>query len=216
MRERLRSLPVFDTGNLPVFDPAAAPTDPIELFTHWLDDAVNAAVPAPHAAVLATASADGQVSARTLILKDLHQDGWYFATQSESPKGQDLAQNPHAAMTFFWPALGRQVRIQGDVEHLPAEAGAEDFRARPPGSRAAALVGRQSEPLASRQEYWDAFAAALAKVEADPSLFAPGWAAYLLRPQFVEFWQATADEGQIRLRYSASGSSGWASGLLWP
>lgn len=215
MRERLRSLPVFDTGNLPEFDPAAAPTDPVELFTDWLDDAVAAAAPAPHAAVLATAGADGQVSARTLILKDLRPDGWYFATQSDSPKGQELAQNPHAAMTFFWPALGRQVRIEGGVERLPTEAGAEDFRARPPGSRAAALVGHQSEPLGCRQEYWDAFVAALAEVEADPTVSAPGWAVYRLRPRLAEFWQATADQGQTRLRYTTS-DDGWASGLLWP
>lgn len=215
MREWLRSLPVFDTGTLPVFDPAAAPTDPVELFTDWLHDAVTVAVPAAHAAVLSTATGGGQVSARTLILKDLRPDGWYFAAHSDSPKGQELAQNSRAAMTFFWPALGRQVRVQGDVVQLPAEAGAQDFKARPPGSRAAALVGNQSEPLASRQEYWDAFAAALARVEADPQVSAPSWSAYRLGPHWVEFWQATADQGQIRLRYTAADGE-WSRGLLWP
>ena len=215
MRPWLRSLPVFDSEDLPEFDPAAAPASPIELFTSWLQAVAAIGTPAPHAANLATAGFEGEVSARTLILKDLDERGWYFATQSTSPKGQDLEQNPQAALTFFWPAQGRQVRIQGRVEQLPAPAGADDFLDRPDPSRAAALVGHQSEPLASRQQYWDAFAEALAQVRADPHLVAPQWGAYLLRPRWVEFWAATADRGQIRLRYTADDDA-WSRSLRWP
>lgn len=215
MRPWLRSLPVFDPEQLPEFDPAAAPASPIELFTGWLRSAAATGVPAPHAAVLATADPAGRAASRTLILKDLDARGWYFATQSTSPKGQDLAQNPQAALTFFWPRQGRQVRIQGLAEQLPAQAGAEDFLDRPEGSRAAALVGHQSEPLASRQEYWDAFAESLAQVRAEPHLVAPQWGAYLLRPQWVEFWAATADRGQVRLRYTADDDA-WSRSLRWP
>ncbi|MGC0141695.1 pyridoxine/pyridoxamine 5'-phosphate oxidase [Pseudactinotalea sp. Z1732] len=214
MRQWLRALPTFP-GPLPEFDPGSAPTDPVTLFTTWLREAAGAGVAIPHAAVLSTADEHGRVSGRTLILKDLHASGWVFATQCTSPKGQDMAANPYAALTFFWPAVGRQVRVQGGVGRLFAEAGAADFLARPPGSRAACRTGAQSQPLGSRQEYWDAYAQSLAEVEADPDLVAPHWAAYAIRPEWVEFWQATTDRGQVRLRYTAADGA-WTSGLRWP
>ncbi|CAM3670223.1 pyridoxal 5'-phosphate synthase [Occultella aeris] len=223
LRTWLRGLPSFERDRLPPFDPEDAPADPADLFLTWLRDAVAVGSPAPHAMNLATADAAGAVTARTLILKDLDARGWHFATGSHSPKAAALAQNPNAAMTSFWPALGRQVRLTGIVHDLGEEAGAADFLARPPTSRAAALVGRQSEPLASRQEYWDAYAAALARVEADVDgvLVAPEWRVYALTPHTVEFWAATPDAGQIRLRYrrSADGPSAdraWTKGLIWP
>src|SRR5699024_7900867 len=185
-------------------------------FSTWLAEAADSGLPAPHAAVLSTAGADGTVSGRTLILKDIDDDGgWVFATQSTSPKGQDIAANPHAALTFFWPGLGRQVRVQGAVAQLPAPAGAEDFLARPAGSRAACLTGQQSAELGSRQEYHQAYRESLARVEDDPGLVAEHWAAYAIAPDWVEFWQATTDRGQIRLRYTHTDGT-WASGLRWP
>ncbi|TDE99062.1 pyridoxal 5'-phosphate synthase [Occultella glacieicola] len=215
LRTWLRGLPSFERDQLPPFDPEDAPADPADLFLAWLRDAVEAGSPAPHAMNLATADAAGVVTARTLILKDLDERGWHFATGSHSPKAVALAQNPNAAMTSFWPALGRQVRLAGTVSDLGEPTGAADFRARPPGSRAAALVGRQSEPLDSRQEYWDAYAASLARVEANPDLVAPEWRAYALRPHTVEFWTATPDAGQIRLRFRRDTDT-WTRGLVWP
>jgi pyridoxamine 5'-phosphate oxidase len=200
---------------LPVFEPEESPQGPVELFLAWLDDAVRARIPAPHAMVLSTADAAGEVSARTLILKDLDARGWHFATQASSPKGRALAENPRAALTFLWAGLGRQVRLAGEVTPLGPELSAADFLARPEGSRAAALVGHQSEPLAGREEYWSAFDDALRRVREDPAATAPGWSAYALSPRTVEFWQATPDRGQIRLRYRATGD-GWTKGLLWP
>ena len=215
LRQWLRKLPVFDRDRLPPFDPEAAPTSPAELYLDWLRTAVEVGVPAPHAMVLSTAGADGQVTARTLILKDIDADTWCVATSAHSPKAAQLAENPAAALTTFWPALGRQVRVTGAMTDLGDAAGAADFHARPPASRAAALVGRQSEVLTDRRAYADTFAAELAHVQEHPDTELPSWRSYGLRAESVEFWQATADAGQIRLRYRRR-ETDWDKELLWP
>ncbi|WP_222847953.1 pyridoxal 5'-phosphate synthase [Ruania zhangjianzhongii] len=215
LRHWLRELPVFDRDRLPPFDPDAAPAAPAELYLDWLRSAVDGGVQAPHAMVLSTAGGDGRVTARTLILKDIDADLWCVATSADSPKAAQLAENSRAALTTFWGALGRQVRVTGQMRDLGDAAGAADFHARPPGSRAAALVGHQSEVLTDRQAYWDAFAAELTSVQEHPDTELPSWRSYGLRAEAVEFWQATADAGQIRLRYRRHGDD-WKRELLWP
>ncbi|RPF20551.1 pyridoxine/pyridoxamine 5'-phosphate oxidase [Myceligenerans xiligouense] len=215
LRERLRALPTFPRPGLPVLDPGAAPATPHELFTTWLDDAIETGVLAPHAVVLSTADAAGNVHARTVILKDVTDEGWWFASQSGGPKGRDLEANPHASMTFLWPGRGRQVRVTGTAAPADPETSRADFLARPDLSRAAGLVDRQSEPLGSLAEYDAAFAAALQAVTADRGLVAPGWTAFVLAPTDVEFWQASDDGPHVRLRYREA-DAGWATGLLWP
>ncbi|PUB24534.1 pyridoxamine 5'-phosphate oxidase [Promicromonospora sp. AC04] len=214
-RERLRALPTFPRPGLPALDTDAAPPTPHELFVTWIDQAIDAGLLAPHAATLSTADAAGHVHARTLLLKDVTVDGWWFASQSTSPKGRDLAVNPHAALTFLWPELGRQVKVTGTAASAGPEAGRADFLARSDLSRATSLVDRQSEPLDSMEEYERAFAEALRIVTADPELAGVHWTAYVLAPTAVEFWQAPDDGPQTRLLYRAE-ADGWATGLLWP
>ena len=213
-RDWLRTLPVFP-AELPEFDHEIAPATPVELFLSWLEQAVAAEVPAAHAMVLSTSDADGTPAARVLILKDADADGWQFATDSASPKGLAIAHHPLAALNFFWPGLGRQVRIVGSVLRLPQTAADRDFLARPEGSRASTLVGRQSESLPRREQYGEAFAAALDRVRDDPQLVAPGWAVYSVRATAVEFWQASHDRGHLRLRYRWQAGR-WTRELLWP
>ena len=129
-RQYLRALPDFP-DDLPDFDPDAAPADPAELFRLWLDEALAAGVPQPNACSLATADMLGRPSSRMLILKDIDDDGWHFATSRESRKGQELAANPHAALNFYWQQQGRQVRVAGSVVELSREASASDWHARP-------------------------------------------------------------------------------------
>jgi len=124
-RSHLRALPDFPT-DLPDFDPAHAPADPVALFTLWLDEALEAGVLQPHACSLATAAGNGQPSARMLILKNIDDDGWHFATSRTSRKGRELSVNPKAALNFYWPQQGRQVRVAGPVVELSAEASAAD------------------------------------------------------------------------------------------
>ena len=220
LRERLRALPVFG-ADLPGLDVGATPDEPSALFVRWLEEAIDAGLPAPHAATLSTADASGRVDARTLILKDVDGDGWVFATRADSPKGVALAQNPNAALTFLWREHGRQVRVRGPVVPLGAEASAADFLARSDFSRATALAGPQSSPLASRDAYRAAWDAALARVRAEPGLVLDAWTAYALAPTSIEFW-ASSPEGQTRLRYTARPDAGtdehlpWTKELLWP
>ncbi|MBL0886992.1 pyridoxine/pyridoxamine 5'-phosphate oxidase [Myceligenerans indicum] len=215
LRERLRALETFPRPGLPSFDPAAVPATPHELFTAWLDEAISGGVQAPHATVLSTADVAGEVHARAVILKDVTGAGWWFASQCSGPKGRDLEANPHAAMTFLWPRLGRQVKVTGTAGPADPAASRADFLARPDASRAAGLVNRQSEPLGSLAEYDAAFAAALAAVTADPGLVAPEWTAFVLAPTEVEFWQAPDDGPHIRLLYRET-ETGWTTTLLWP
>jgi pyridoxamine 5'-phosphate oxidase len=215
MREILRAMASFP-DELPEFDPETAPDAPVPLFLRWLDDAVRAGVLGPQGMTLATADAAGRVSSRVLICKDVDDEGrWYFASDAASGKGRDLAANPRAAASFYWPAQGRQIRISGPAAPAGPEASAADFRARPPASRAAGLTGHQSQPLKSAAELDAAFRQAQAAVEADPDLVAPGWTLYALTADTVEFWQADQQRRHIRLQYQRSGGN-WNRQLLWP
>ncbi|MGY2742953.1 pyridoxine/pyridoxamine 5'-phosphate oxidase [Pseudarthrobacter sp. O4] len=129
-RQYLRSLPDFPE-ELPDFNPAAAHADPAELFRQWLAEALQAGVPQPNACSLATADEQGRPSARMLILKNIDADGWHFASSRASRKGRELTANPHAALNFYWPQQGRQVRVVGPVAELGAEASAADWHSRP-------------------------------------------------------------------------------------
>ena len=110
LRELLRSQRVFPAG-MPEFDPATAPADPVTLFLRWLEAAIRDGVPAPHVMTLDTADNQGRPSSRVLICKDVDSEGrWYFASGAASGKGRDLAVNPHAALSFWWPQQGSQIR----------------------------------------------------------------------------------------------------------
>jgi pyridoxamine 5'-phosphate oxidase len=129
-RKKLRALPDFP-ADLPDFDPARAPADPVALFKLWLEEALAAGVPQPHACSLATADGNARPSSRMLILKNIDDDGWHVATSRTSRKGRELSINPSAALTFYWAQQGRQVRVAGPVLELSAEASAADWQARP-------------------------------------------------------------------------------------
>jgi pyridoxamine 5'-phosphate oxidase len=154
-RSQLRALPDFPE-NLPDFDPAAAPADPVALFKLWLDQALAAGVLQPHACSLATADHNGQPSARMLILKDIDDDGWHFATSRASRKGRELAANPKAALNFYWPQLGRQVRVAGPVVELSAEASAADWDARPAADGSHNPDWQLYAVAATELEFWQA------------------------------------------------------------
>nr|WP_190035849.1 pyridoxal 5'-phosphate synthase [Streptomyces fructofermentans] len=214
LRQLLRELDVFE-GELPGFDPSGAPETPTELFTEWLLAAVRAGVREPHAMTLSTAGADGNPTARTLILKGLGPEGWQFASDGGSVKGRDLAERPYAALTFYWSRLARQVRVRGEVVPADPAESAADFLARGAGARAEALLGRQSQPLSDLGERDTAVRESLARVEARPDLVAPGRTLHSVRPESVEFWQGDKARRHTRLAYLRSGE-GWKRQLLWP
>lgn len=129
LRELLRRLPVL-AGAAPRFDPANAPDDPVHLFTEWLLNAIDSGVTEPHAMTVSTVDVRSQPSAQLLILKDVDAVRWHFAVSSASRKGRELAANPVAALTFYWPELARQVRVCGTVHTDPPDVTA----ARLPGA----------------------------------------------------------------------------------
>jgi pyridoxamine 5'-phosphate oxidase len=214
LRELLRALPVFDRP-LPTFDPSAAPAEPTALFRDWLTAAIDAGEPEPHAMTLATVDASGLPDSRVLILKDLTADGFCFASESGSAKGRQLAANPQAALGFYWKLAGRQVRVRGSVHPADAATNAADFAARPLGSRAASLLGRQSEVLADPAELDEALRGAFETLDVTPDTIAPQHTVYLVRPAAVEFWQGDPTRRHVRLRYHRDGH-GWRTDLLWP
>ena len=214
VRELLYGVPML-APPLPAFDPRAAPDAPFPLFLEWLRRAVAEEVSEPHAMTLATVDADGGPDLRIVALRDADPDGWTFATGAHSAKGRQLTDQPQAALGFHWREQGRQVRLRGPVVRADREAAAADFRSRPPGSRAATLVGHQSEPLPDPALLPAAFAEALARATADPELVDPEHALFTVRPTAVEFWQGVPGRGHIRLRYTA-GPGSWVRELLWP
>ncbi|MFF4364040.1 pyridoxal 5'-phosphate synthase [Streptomyces sp. NPDC001604] len=217
LHELLRSLRVWDpeVTELRPFDPATAPADPLALFTAWFADAVAAGQKEPHTMSLATADADGHPDVRIVMLHGADADGWAFATHATSRKGGQLAARPYAALGFYWPALGRQVRVRGPVTAAPAQESQGDLHARSTGALAAALTGRQSEVLGSLEELARASEAAWERAQQEPDAPVPSWTLYRLRPDEVEFFQGDEQRQHVRLNYRRE-ESGWVSQLLWP
>jgi len=215
MRQKLRELPAL-RGPLPVFEPDAAPNEPVSLFGCWLDEAVAAGVPEPHAMTVSTVDQQGEPSGRVVILKGVDETGWSFASSRDSAKGTDLAHRPAAALTFYWPIQGRQIRVRGAVSVGSPEQNAADFLARHPYSRAVVFSGRQSTPLASRQALIEALAAAQQGMSANPERIAPEWTVYTVRADRVEFWQGHPCRLHTRLSYRRVSDTEWQRELLWP
>lgn len=207
----LRGLAVFPDVMRP-FYPGSAPESPHDLFLQWLAAAIDDGVPAPQAVVLSTVDGDGCPDARVVVLRDLDEGGFSFATSSDSPKGRQLNATPHAALTFFWQAAGRQIRVSGPVTPASAEENDADFRRRHPAARALVLAGEQSEPILAGESVNAAVERELDGIEGRGSAT---WTVYRVAPERIEFWQADADRRHTRLRYVRSGE-GWRRELLWP
>lgn len=201
--------------DLPSFDPATAPADPLALFTAWFAEAVAAGQVEPHTMSLATADEAGLPDVRTVMLHGADASGWSFATHAGSRKGRQLAARPHAALGFYWPAQARQVRIRGRVTAAPSTESQADLHARSTGALAAALTGRQSEVLSSLEELAQESQAAWDRARREPDAPVPSWTLYRLRPDEVEFFQGDASRRHVRLVYRRT-EEGWGTELLWP
>jgi len=192
-----------------------AASDPITQFLRWFEEAQRAKLLEANAMTLATASATGEPSARTVLLKGADENGFVFFTNYESAKAQDLAANPRACLLFFWGELERQVRITGAVVRASREESAAYFRSRPRGSQIGAWVSPQSRTIPSRGVLEENFESLTAQYEGDEVPVPPFWGGYRVAPERVEFWQGRPSRLHDRLLYTKH-AGGWSRSRLAP
>jgi len=214
MRSELQSLKSL-AGPFPAFDISGSPGEPGALFSEWLREAIAQGVKEPHAMTLSTVDENGAPDARLLILKDLDERGWHFATSTGGPKGRQLAGNPAVALTFYWPILGRQVRIRGMAQSADRTERDADFRARVEGARAMALAARQSKVLSSDEDLEEALRSQRQRIAEDPQIVAPNWGLFVVVAREVEFFQGDTERRHERLLYRRE-AGGWIRERLWP
>ena len=213
--------------------------DPIAQFKKWFDQATGArasgrvrkffvnlyksllmvagAEPMDvNAMTLATVDKTGRPSARIVLLKGVDERGFIFYTNYESRKGQELAENPQAALVFYWSDLERQVCIAGQVAKLPPAESEAYFNSRPRGSRIAAWASKQSAVVPDRQaleEKWQQFESQYPGQDVPKP---PHWGGYVLTPARIEFWQGRPNRLHDRFRYTRQPDNSWRIERLSP
>lgn len=190
-------------------------SDPILQFGKWFSATVDAGLYEPNVMTLATADRFGKPSARIVLLKGFGENGFVFYTNYESKKGQDLMENPQAALVFFWPELERQVRIEGVVSKVDAQTSADYFHSRPAGSQIGALASPQSKVLDSRESLEEKAAALTKQYEGKQIPHPAHWGGYLIEPIHIEFWQGRPSRLHDRIVYDLVDGS-WIINRLAP
>lgn len=188
--------------------------DPMARLQAWLADA-RAGVPEPDAMTLATADVSGRPSARVVLLRGVDERGLAFYTNRESRKGDELRENPRAAVVLHWWELGRQVRAEGDIEQVSDEESAAYWRTRPRASQLAGWASPQSQPLADRSDLDTRVAEAERRFHESDVPLPAFWGGYRLVPDTIEFWSHRDDRLHDRIRFSRSGG-GWQRDRLAP
>ena len=192
------------------------PSDPIRLFSEWLELALQSGLKEPTAMTLATSTAAGRPSARLVLLKGHDKRGFVFFTNYGSRKGRELAANPHAALVLYWAELNRQIRVTGRVSKVSDAESDAYFASRPLGSRFAASVSDQSRVIATRNILENAYAAIAAQYpEGDPPR-PKNWGGYRVRPDEIEFWQSGEHRLHDRMRYRRRRDGSWKAERLAP
>ena len=197
-------------------DEADVHSDPVVQFGRWFQEAVDAGLEMPNSMVLATADISGRPTARYVLMKGFDAEGFVFYSHSVSVKGRQLAENPRAALVFYWEALHRQVRVEGTVTPLGAAAADEYFATRPYASRISVWVAEQSSIVPGREfmeQRYDEFAQRFP----DDNVPRPDtWIGYRVRPESVEFWQGRESRLHDRLLFQRDDREGWRMQRLAP
>ncbi len=183
--------------------------DPVVQFQGWLDDARRVEEREPTAMTLSTVGKDGRPSARVVLLKGIDEHGLAFFTNLESRKGLELNANSAVALTFWWPMLERQVRVEGAVKRVSDVEASSYFASRPLGSRVGAWASPQSSPLENRQELEARLAVIQAEYATDDIPLPPHWGGFYVLPDRFEFWQGRPDRLHDRIEYTLETEGGW-------
>lgn len=168
-----------------------------------------------NAMTLATVDKNGKPSTRTVLLKTVDERGFIFFTNYDSRKGLELAENPNAALTFFWSDLERQVCVAGCVTKLPTTESEAYFKSRPRGSRIGAWASNQSEPVPDRA-FLEAKWRELEKQFPSDVPLPPNWGGFILKPERIEFWQGRPSRLHDRFCYFRQADGSWKIERLAP
>ncbi len=198
-------------------DESSVHPDPLQQLLRWLDEAAQAQLLEPSAMTLATATRDGRPSARVVLLKGIDERGLEFYTDYRSRKGEELSQNPVAALVFWWGELERQVRVTGTAERITAAESEAYFRSRPAGSRVSAWASHQSRVVTDRAALQAQWSDAAMRYPEDAMPCPPYWGGYRVVPDEYEFWQGRPNRLHDRLRYRrGAAGGGWVLERLSP
>ncbi len=179
--------------------------DPIVQFRYWLNEALNSSSHEPTAMILSTSTTDGKPSSRVVLLKGVDNYGFTFFTNYESRKALEIAANPMGSLLFYWPAMDRQVRIEGRILKTAPHESDEYFSSRPEGSKIGAWASPQSRRIPNR-EYLENLHRDYLKLFRTKNLERPeNWGGYKLIPDVMEFWQSRENRLHDRFEYVRKG-----------
>jgi pyridoxamine 5'-phosphate oxidase len=191
--------------------------DPIELFKVWMDEAKKTELNDPNALALGTSNQNNFPSVRMVLLKDFNKDGFVFYTNFNSQKGNELENNPNAAMCFHWKSLLRQVRINGTVKKVSDKTADEYYNTRSYESRIGAWASKQSTILNKRDDLLISIKEYKKKFNKKNEVPRPDyWSGWNLTPSSIEFWLDGDNRIHERLKYSKDESGSWNKHILSP
>lgn len=191
-------------------DESMLKNNPFQQFEAWMESAIQAKVMEPNAMTISTVNKEGKPSSRIVLLRGFDEKGFVFFTNYESKKGNEMLENPHVALNFFWPALERQVRIEGKVEKISYEDSLSYFQSRPKESQISAWVSPQSKTIQNRSELEEKVKLLEQEYAAQEVLPKPEfWGGYLVTPTYFEFWQGRANRLHDRIVFEKSTENTW-------
>tara|TARA_B100001093_G_scaffold484068_1_gene517160 strand:+ start:24 stop:650 length:627 start_codon:yes stop_codon:yes gene_type:complete len=191
--------------------------DPFQLFKEWMEEAKKSEPNDPNAVALATSSKNNIPSVRMVLLKDFNENGFVFYTNLSSQKGNDLKENPYAAMCFHWKSLLRQIRIVGKISLISNKVADEYYSLRAYESQIGAWASKQSQELKTRDELIKSIQNYKKKFDNETNVPRPShWSGWNLFPESIEFWLDGDNRIHERLKYTKNNSGNWTKSLLSP